>query len=77
MRLGRIKLKNFVFRLSLLLPFAIFAKTITYHREAMSKIYPVGIQSFEAASARVCLSLRWKLIFWERRNSSRDWLWKN
>ena len=47
MRLGIVKLKNFVFRLSLLSPFTIFAKTITYHREAMSKIYPVGIQSFE------------------------------
>lgn len=47
MRLGIIKLKNFVFRLSQLSPFIIFAKTIIYHREAMSKIYPVGIQSFE------------------------------
>ena len=47
MRLGIIKLKNFVFRLSLPSPFIIFAKTIIYHREAMSKIYPVGIQSFE------------------------------
>ena len=47
MRLGIVKPKNFVFRLSLLSPFTIFAKTITYHREAMSKIYPVGIQSFE------------------------------
>ena len=47
MRLGIVKLKNFVFRLSLPSPFTIFAKTITYHREAMSKIYPVGIQSFE------------------------------
>ena len=47
MRLGTVKLKNFAFRLSLPSPFIIFAKTITYHREAMSKIYPVGIQSFE------------------------------
>ena len=47
MRLGIVKLKNFTFRLSLPSPFIIFAKTIIYHREAMSKIYPVGIQSFE------------------------------
>ena len=47
MRLGRVKLKNFAFRLSLLSPFIIFAKTTIYHREVMSKIYPVGIQSFE------------------------------
>ena len=47
MRLGTVKLKNFAFRLSLPSPFIIFAKTIIYHREAMSKIYPVGIQSFE------------------------------
>ena len=47
MRLGRVKLKNFAFRLSLLSPFTIFAKTTIYHREVMSKIYPVGIQSFE------------------------------
>ncbi len=47
MRLGIVKLKNLVFRLSLPLPFTFFAKTITYHRETMSKIYPVGIQSFE------------------------------
>ena len=47
MRLGIVKLKNFAFHLSLPSPFIIFAKTIIYHREAMSKIYPVGIQSFE------------------------------
>ncbi len=47
MRLGIVKLKNFAFRLSLLSPFIIFAKTTIYHREVMSKIYPVGIQSFE------------------------------
>ena len=47
MRLGTVKLKNFAFRLSLPSPFIIFAKTIIYHREAMNKIYPVGIQSFE------------------------------
>ena len=47
MRLGTVKLKNFVFRLSLLSPFIIFAKTTIYHKETMSKIYPVGIQSFE------------------------------
>lgn len=47
MRLGIVKLKNLVFRLSLPSPFTIFTKTITYHRETMSKIYPVGIQSFE------------------------------
>ena len=47
MWLGIVKLKNFVFRLSLLSPFIIFAKTTIYHKETMSKIYPVGIQSFE------------------------------
>ena len=47
MRLGILKLKNFAFHLSLLSPFIIFAKTTIYHREVMSKIYPVGIQSFE------------------------------
>ena len=47
MRLVIPKLKNFAFRLSLLSPFIIFAKTTIYHREVMSKIYPVGIQSFE------------------------------
>ena len=47
MRLGILKLKNFAFHLSLLSPFTIFAKTTIYHRKTMSKIYPVGIQSFE------------------------------